>query len=117
MPFEKNNQLSQGRPKGSPNRITGELRACLGEFASQNIHRLQEWIDGIDNPADKLSVFTKILSYLLPKVVETAQLEEKDEGFDLAILTKDELKEMEGLVSRIQELKSLSMVRVREGTK
>jgi hypothetical protein len=56
-----------GRPKGSVNRVTKELRQLLKAIVFDELERLPETLDEL--PAEKrVEVLTKIIPYALPKV-------------------------------------------------
>ena len=57
-----------GRPKGTPNKITKELRALFKNFISNELENLPELLDGLE-PKDRLDVLIKLLPYALPKVI------------------------------------------------
>lgn len=56
-----------GRQKGTPNRLTRELRAVLKDLIHEELETLQETLDHLD-PKDRLEVLVKLLPYVLPKV-------------------------------------------------
>lgn len=59
-----------GRPVGSPNRATAEVREALVELAVGNVPRLQEWLDRVakHNPKAALEIYVKLLEFCLPKL-------------------------------------------------
>lgn len=73
MPFEKGNTLGQGRPKGSPNKTTQEVRDAYQLFAENNMVKFQEWIDKVasKNPAKALEIVLAMSEYFLPKLQRT----------------------------------------------
>ena len=56
-----------GRQKGTPNRLTKELRAVLKDLIHEELETLQERMDHLD-PKERLEVLVKLLPYVLPKV-------------------------------------------------
>ena len=55
-----------GRQKGTPNRLTKELRAVLKDLIHEELETLQERMDHLD-PKERLEVLVKLLPYVLPK--------------------------------------------------
>jgi len=60
-----------GRQKGTPNRLTRELRAVLKDLIHKELETLQERLDHLD-PKERLEVLVKLLPYVLPKVSPTS---------------------------------------------
>ena len=50
--FEKGNNYSTGRPKGSPNKSTSEIKEIFSELLNNNLPQVQGWIDELE-PKDK----------------------------------------------------------------
>jgi len=55
-----------GRPKGSQNRITKELKSGIMSFLQNNWEGVQSDFDQLE-PRDKLTFILKLLEYALPK--------------------------------------------------
>jgi hypothetical protein len=56
-----------GRQKGTPNRITKELRSLLKDVMYDEIGALQERLDAL-NPKERVELLIKLMPYALPKV-------------------------------------------------
>lgn len=67
MPFEPGNRQSKGRPKGTPNRITKELRGTLRQFVETELEGLQSLREGLE-PKDRAKLLTALLPYVIPKL-------------------------------------------------
>tara|TARA_B100001059_G_scaffold90640_1_gene89371 strand:- start:4 stop:252 length:249 start_codon:yes stop_codon:yes gene_type:complete len=80
MPFEKGHNLATGRPKGTPNIITNELRNLCKETLQEEIIWFIENKDQFD-PHIRLQAMFKLASFVLPKVVSINS--DKGEPFDL----------------------------------
>lgn len=75
-----------GRPKGTPNRITAELRDWISSFIHNNKEKIQEDFDSL--PAkDRVVLFEKLLKYALP-VLQTTTLQTDFERMTDAELDK-----------------------------
>ena len=75
-----------GRPKGTPNRITAELRDWISYFINDNKEKIQEDFDSL-NPRDRVVLFEKLLKYALP-VLQTTTLQTDFERMTDAELDK-----------------------------
>ena len=65
---------SRGRPPGSPNKITRDIRAALRDLAEGNSHRVQEWLDRVaeTDPAEALRLWLALLRYVTPTLQAAA---------------------------------------------
>lgn len=75
----------QGRPKGTPNKVTADARAAIGAFVDGNAHRLQAWLDQVaagvknkdgdyvvqPNPEKAFNLFQSVVEYHVPKLART----------------------------------------------
>ena len=60
-----------GRQKGTPNRITKELRSLLKDVLYEEIEALREHLDAL-NPKDRVELLIKLMPYALPKVTSVS---------------------------------------------
>ena len=62
-----------GRPKGTPNKATADVRAAIAAFAEANVGKLQEWLDRIaeNEPARAADLFVRVLEYHIPKLTRS----------------------------------------------
>ena len=60
-----------GRQKGTPNRITKELRSLLKDVMYDEIGALQERLDAL-NPKERVELLVKLMPYALPKVTSVS---------------------------------------------
>jgi hypothetical protein len=94
MPFKKGQSGNiKGRTKGTPNRVTKQLRESISSFLDNNFQRLEKDFDLL-TPRDRIKFYCDLLQYGLPKL-QTVQLET-----DFDHLTDTELDKI------INELKS-----------
>ena len=58
-----------GRQKGTPNRVSGDMKAILAGFAS-DYYNSGEFLNDFNNleAKDRLDIFTKLLPYFMPKM-------------------------------------------------
>ena len=77
--MNKQTANNRGRPKGSPNRATADVRAAIATFAEGNAHKLQEWLDRIaegsdgnrPDPAKAADLYLRAIEYHIPKLART----------------------------------------------
>jgi hypothetical protein len=60
-----------GRPVGSPNKTTAEIKSLITDFVGRNINTLQTDFEALD-PKDRLAFFEKLLPYVIAKQREIA---------------------------------------------
>mgnify|MGYP000011479080 FL=1 len=56
-----------GRKKGTPNKMTKELRSTLKDVLFREIEEIEDRLDLLD-PKDRLELLIKLMPYALPKV-------------------------------------------------
>ena len=59
-----------GRPKGVPNKVTGDLRQWITNFIDDNRAQIQKDWQALD-PKDRILLFEKLLKYALPTLQAT----------------------------------------------
>ena len=72
-----------GRQKGTPNRLTKELRAVLKDVLYQELEQIEDRLDLLE-PKDRLELIIKLMPYVLPKVTSVGHTtnEPLDWGID-----------------------------------
>jgi len=62
-----------GRPKGSPNKATKDVREAITLLAENNVHKLEEWIAQVaqKDPAKAADIFLRTIEYHIPKLART----------------------------------------------
>ena len=61
-----------GREKGTPNKLTRELRSVLKDVLYEEIDRLPERLDELDTK-DRLELLVKLMPFVFPKVQSVSQ--------------------------------------------
>lgn len=56
-----------GRPKGSPNKTTGQLREAITNFLEQGFDQVVKDFKVLE-PKDRIKVYTDLLQYGLPRL-------------------------------------------------
>jgi hypothetical protein len=71
MAFEKGiSGNPDGRPKGSRNKVQGELQEKIGDFLLKNMETLQKEYNKLP-PTEKVKFFSMLAAYILPKYKQT----------------------------------------------
>lgn len=70
-----NTNNPNGRPKGSPNKLTTEMRQLFQLMVEENIELIKQDIKEL-TPKDRISAFLKISEFVLPKL-KTVELNGK----------------------------------------
>ena len=61
-----------GRQKGTPNKLTKELRSILKDVLYEEIDRLPERLDELETK-DRLELLVKLMPFVFPKVQSVSQ--------------------------------------------
>jgi len=56
-----------GRQKGTPNKLTKELRFVLKDVLYQELEQIQTHLDNLE-PKERVELLIKLMPYVLPKV-------------------------------------------------
>ncbi|MDC3337657.1 hypothetical protein OAW23_07285 [Flavobacteriales bacterium] len=56
-----------GRAKGTPNKLTKELRSVLKEVVYNELRRIEERLDELE-PKQRLELVIKLMPYVFPKM-------------------------------------------------
>lgn len=76
-----------GRPKGKPNKVTGEVRAWLSELIDKNRKQIERDLKALE-PKDRLIILEKFMQYTVPKM---QSIEAK---IDMERLTDEQLSQV-----------------------
>lgn len=55
-----------GRPRGKPNRITGEMRSWIQQLINDNKNQLENDLQALE-PKDRWQIIERLLNYCIPK--------------------------------------------------
>lgn len=86
----------EGRPKGTPNKSTKEIRDAFQMFVENNVENFEEWISRVaeKNPAKAIELVKDVGEYILPKLSRTeVKAEIKSEEVDLSKYTTKDLED------------------------
>ncbi len=56
-----------GRQKGTPNKLTKEIRTVLKDLIYRELDEIQEHLDSLE-PKQRIELVIKLIPYVLPKV-------------------------------------------------
>ena len=97
MPAKKGTRppnAGKGRPKGSTNRTTRDVREAVSALVQGNNDNLEKWLQRIakSDPSRAFDLILKLMEYHIPKLARTElAIEPKDEVEDMYLLTDAEL--------------------------
>lgn len=74
-----------GRPKGTPNKVTATVRNWLADMIQKNQTQLEQDFLSLQ-PLERLAMLEKLLPYIMPKVQNATEVEN-------ACYTKDDFKD------------------------
>jgi hypothetical protein len=77
-----------GRPKGSPNKATANLREWVKELLDNNREQFIRDLQELE-PYQRLIFWEKLLAYVLPKPVAEQEDKERIEGIEWRIVYPD----------------------------
>tara|TARA_B110000977_G_scaffold85459_1_gene114038 strand:- start:397 stop:645 length:249 start_codon:yes stop_codon:yes gene_type:complete len=60
-----------GREKGTPNKLTKELRSVLKEVIYNELENIEERLDELE-PKQRLELVVKLMPYVFPKMVSAS---------------------------------------------
>lgn len=84
-----------GRQKGTPNRVTTDIRAALRDLAESNTVQVQNWLDRVaeDDPAEAVRLWLALLRFVTPtlQAAAIADITPKRPREQLAELSEREL--------------------------
>lgn len=85
MAFKKGKSGNpNGRPKGSKNRATGELRHKINDLLENQFDRITDDLDKLE-PKERVTAWIKLLEYSLPKLTRA------ENTVDLSELSEQEI--------------------------
>ena len=107
MPFQKGNKISTGRPKGTPNKITSEIRDKIQVLISGTIDSLDV---STFTHMEKIKLLQVLCHYILPKLqsadyqIGTSDMPSQvsisfidNNGVDISDQHKDEIEQIRTL--------------------
>jgi hypothetical protein len=81
--FEEGNTKSKGRPPGSGNAVTKNIREILTNIFNEDVNTIAEDIRSIKNPAQRVKLKLELLKFIVPQL---KSVEATYEGKDVNII-------------------------------
>lgn len=77
-----------GRPPGSPNRITAEVRERFADLVDANTPRLQLWLDEVaaKDPKAAFELWLRMAEFVIPKLHRVQQIDPQQESLVVNVL-------------------------------
>ena len=70
-----------GRQKGTPNKMTKELRSVLKDILYQELEEVQERFNLLE-PKERIELLIKLMPYILPKVTSISHMTNEPLAWD-----------------------------------
>ncbi len=67
MKFQKGITKTSGRKKGTPNKLTKQIRSIFEELLNNNIAKIQSDLDEM-KPVERMNAIFKLAEFVLPKL-------------------------------------------------
>ena len=67
MKFKQGNTASKGRPKGTPNKSTKEVRQAFQLLIESNLDQMQQDLNSL-SPRARLEIILKLSQFVLPRL-------------------------------------------------
>ena len=70
MPFEKGHSKAKGRPRGSVNKSTQQIRDAYHKLLEDNLENMSTWLADVaeGDPKQALDLMLKLSEYMIPKL-------------------------------------------------
>lgn len=97
MPKKGTTNNPNGRPKGKPNKVTGEVREWIRALIDKQRPQLEKDLKALD-PAERWRIIEKLMSYVVPKMQSVEAKIDLNSLSDEALdgLIRELTKEVEG---------------------
>lgn len=80
-----------GREKGTPNRLTKELRRLLKDLLHQELENLPDHLNSLETK-ERLEIVVKLLPYVIPRMEPANSQGLETENPRRVIITREEIK-------------------------
>ena len=93
MGFEKNKIgiNRNGRPQGTPNKDTAEIKAVFKLLLENNIETLQEDFEALQ-PAQRIKFLLEVASFIIPKMKSTEMIIDTKKDFEPITINMNDWK-------------------------
>ena len=103
MPFKKQDEKinRNGRPKGTPNKSTAEVKAWIMEILENNKTTFEKNIKSLD-PEKHVLLIEKLLNYVLPKASTIEVNDTTPRPFQITVVDKQTSDELQKLFDEME---------------
>lgn len=108
MPNKENlKRKAMGRPKGSVNRTTTDVRLAIAMVAEKNVGKLSGWLSRIarDDPARAMDLYLRMIEYHIPKLTRAEIVRPDDKNqrvIDSSQLTAEQREQLRQMILATQ---------------
>jgi predicted lipase len=82
-----------GRAKGTPNKITTEIKDVFKQIIECNLSQIETDIMEL-NPKDRIDVILKLSEYVLPKLQRSSiEMERENNGLEIVVIRGEKFKD------------------------
>ncbi len=92
MGFQKGHTFSKGRPTGTPNKATEQMKMAMANLLESNADSMNTWLQEVakENPREALKLMLSMAEYFVPKLsrteITTREKENLFDGFEIRII-------------------------------
>jgi len=104
LPKGRTNNIA-GRPKGTANKVTNELREKFTQLLEANFEKLQTDIDALE-PKDRIKTILELSKFVLPTLKSTdlsLGVDVKDDSIDYSKWSDEDLKKIKKIRDKYYE--------------
>ena len=110
MPLKKGQTGNpNGRPKGTPNKVTSDLKTWINALISKNLSRIEKDLKGLE-PKERLQILERFMQYCIPRqqsISVEAQIQAEYQAIE-SLIEKLPDEAVEAVTQRLIKLNQLN---------
>ena len=110
MPLKKGQTGNpNGRPKGTPNKVTSDLKEWINALINRNLSGIEKDLKGLE-PKERLQIFEKLMQYVVPRqqsISVEAQIQAEYQAIE-SLIEKLPDEAVEAVTQRLIKLNQLN---------